>query len=147
MKRFARIAAIAGKGVLVALLALLLAYDGYILIARACGVRAPTVFGFATAAVAIVLLVYLLGFKKHDPARLWVNQMWAHPRLAALVYPEGEGDAWLEKEKKRLERDFTRTEAYALPRDIAPEDRRELIDALRARPDLSQVLVMGEKTK
>ena len=52
MKRFARIAAIAGKGVLVALLALLLAYDGYILIARACGVRAPTVFGFATAAVA-----------------------------------------------------------------------------------------------
>lgn len=52
MKRFARIAAIAGKGVLIALLALLLAYDGYILIARACGVRAPTVFGFSTAAVA-----------------------------------------------------------------------------------------------
>ena len=108
-------------------------------------IRVSQVFGFATAAVAIVLLVYLLGFKKHDPARLWVNQMWAHPRLAALVYPEGEGGPWLEKEKKRLERDFTRTEEYALPQAASPEDRQELIDALRARPDLSQVLVKGGK--
>ena len=52
MKRFARVAALAGKGVLAVLLALLLIYDGYILIAKASGVRAPTVFGFATAAVA-----------------------------------------------------------------------------------------------
>ena len=52
MRRFARIAANIGKGVLAALLALLLIYDGYILIAKASGVRAPTVFGFATAAVA-----------------------------------------------------------------------------------------------
>ena len=91
------------------------------------------------------MLIVLLGFKKHDPAKLWVNQMKAHPRLAALVYPEGEGGAWLEKQKKRLERDFARTEEYALPASATAEERRELVAALKAREDLSEVLVKEEK--
>ena len=110
-------------------------------------IRVSQVFGFATAAVAIVLLIYLLAFKKHDPARLWVNQMKARPRLVALVYPEGEGGPWLEKQKKRLERDFARTEEYALPKDADPGERAEFIAALRGREDLAEVLVKEEKTK
>ena len=110
-------------------------------------IRVSQVFGFATAAVAIVLLIYLLAFKKHDPARLWVNQMKARPRLVALVYPEGEGSVWLEKQKKRLERDFARTEEYALPKDADPGERAEFIAALRGREDLAEVLVKEEKTK
>ncbi len=107
-------------------------------------IRVSQVFGFATAAVAIVALVILLS-RKHDPARLWVNQMKAHPRLVALVYPEGEGGAWLEQQKKRLERDFARTEEYAIPRDGTPEAVSELIAALKARKDLAEVLVKQKK--
>lgn len=107
-------------------------------------IRVSQVFGFATAAVAIAALVILLS-RKHDPARLWVNQMKAHPRLVALVYPEGEGGAWLEQQKKRLERDFARTEEYAIPRDGTPEAVSELIAALKARKDLAEVLVKQKK--
>ena len=38
-------------------------------------IRVSQLFGFVTAAVAIVLLVVNLGFRNHDPAKLWVNQM------------------------------------------------------------------------
>lgn len=147
MKRFARIAAIAGKGVLVALLALLLAYDGYILIARACGVRAPTVFGFATAAVAIVLLVVNLGFRKHDPADLWVNQMKGSGRRVALVYPEGDPAAqkWLKAQSRRLKQEFARVETYALPAGAPAEERDGLLADLRERENLDEVLQPKEK--
>ena len=110
-------------------------------------IRVSQVFGFATAAISIVLLIVLLGFRKHDPANLWVNQMKAHPRLVALVYPEGKGEAWMDKQKKRLERDFARIEAYALPADAPAEDKAELIAALKERSDLKEVLVMEEKKK
>ena len=110
-------------------------------------IRVSQVLGFATAAISIVLLIVLLGFRKHDPANLWVNQMKAHPRLVALVYPEGKGEAWMDKQKKRLERDFARIEAYALPADAPAEDKAELIAALKERSDLKEVLVMEEKKK
>ena len=110
-------------------------------------IRVSQVFGFATAAISIVLLIVLLGFRKHDPANLWVNQMKAHPRLMALVYPEGKGEAWMDKQKKRLEQDFARIEAYALPADAPAEDKAELIAALKERSDLKEVLVMEEKKK
>nr|WP_317323291.1 prolipoprotein diacylglyceryl transferase [uncultured Flavonifractor sp.] len=110
-------------------------------------IRVSQVFGFVTAAVAIVLLVYQLAFRKHDPSQLWVNQMEANRRLVALVYPEGGGGAWLDKQKKRLERDFARAEEYALPAGLPQEERAELIAALKERPDLKEVLVMGEKQK
>ena len=107
-------------------------------------IRVSQVFGFATAAVAIILLVILLT-RKHDPAKLWVNQMKAHPRLVALVYPEGDGGKWLEQQKKRLERDFARTEEYALPKDGDPADEAELLDMLKQRKDLTEVLVKKQK--
>ena len=110
-------------------------------------IRVSQVFGFATAAISIVLLIVLLGFRKHDPANLWVNQMKSHPRLVALVYPEGKGEAWMDKQKKRLEGDFARIEAYALPADAPAEDKAELIAALKERSDLKEVLVMEEKKK
>ena len=110
-------------------------------------IRVSQVFGFATAAVAIVALVYLLAFRKHDPAKLWVNQMKAHPRLVALVYPEGQGGKWLAKQKKRLEQDFAKVEEYALPASAPAEDKAEMIAALKARTDLKEVLVMEEKKK
>lgn len=110
-------------------------------------IRVSQVFGFTTAAISIVLLIVLLGFRKHDPANLWVNQMKAHPRLVALVYPEGKGEAWLAKQKKRLEQDFARIESYALPADVPAEDKAELIAALKERSDLKEVLVMDEKKK
>ena len=110
-------------------------------------IRVSQVFGFATAAISIVLLIVLLGFRKHDPADLWVNQMKARPRLVALVYPEGKGEAWLAKQKKRLEQDFARIESYALPADVPAEDKAELIAALKERSDLKEVLVMNEKKK
>ena len=110
-------------------------------------IRVSQVFGFATAVISIVLLIVLLGFRKHDPANLWVNQMKAHPRLVALVYPEGKGEAWMNKQKKRLERDFASIEAYALPADAPAEDKAELIAALKERSDLKEVLVMEEKKK
>lgn len=109
-------------------------------------IRVSQALGFATAAVAIVLLVILLT-QKHDPAKLWVNQMKAHPRLVALVYQEGEGGKWLDQQKKRLERDFARTEEYALPKGGDPVDASELIDSLKARKDLAEVLVKQEKKK
>lgn len=107
-------------------------------------IRVSQVFGFATAAVAIILLVILLT-RKHDPAKLWVNQMKAHPRLVALVYPEGDGGKWLEQQKKRLERDFARTEEYALPKGGDPADEAELLDMLKQRKDLAEVLVKKQK--
>lgn len=42
-------------------------------------IRVSQLFGFVTAAVAIVLLVVNLGFRNHDPAKLWVNQMKRRP--------------------------------------------------------------------
>ena len=107
-------------------------------------IRVSQVFGFATAAVAIILLVILLT-RPHDPAKLWVNQMKAHPRLVALVYPEGDGGKWLEQQKKRLERDFARTEEYALPKGGDPADEAELLDMLKQRKDLAEVLVKKQK--
>ena len=107
-------------------------------------IRVSQVFGFATAAVAIILLVILLT-RKYDPAKLWVNQMKAHPRLVALVYPEGDGGKWLEQQKKRLERDFARTEEYALPKGGDPADEAELLDMLKQRKDLAEVLVKKQK--
>lgn len=107
-------------------------------------IRVSQVFGFATAAVAIILLVILLT-RKHDLAKLWVNQMKAHPRLVALVYPEGDGGKWLEQQKKRLERDFAHTEEYALPKGGDPADEAELLDMLKQRKDLAEVLVKKQK--
>lgn len=107
-------------------------------------IRVSQVFGFATAAVAIILLVILLT-RKHDLAKLWVNQMKAHPRLVALVYPEGDGGKWLEQQKKRLERDFARTEEYALPKGGDPADEAELLDMLKQRKNLAEVLVKKQK--
>ena len=109
-------------------------------------IRVSQVLGFVTAAVAIVLLAVLLT-RKHEPAKLWVNQMKAHPRLVALVYQEGEGGKWLDQQKKRLERDFARTEEYALPKGGDPAEASELIDSLKARKDLAEVLVKQEKKK
>ena len=109
-------------------------------------IRVSQVFGFATAAVAIVALIVLLA-RKHDPARLWVNQMQAHLRPVALVYPEGQGDRWAEGQKNRLERDFARVEAYALPQGADPGETEELLAALKERPDLKDVLVYPKKQK
>ena len=109
-------------------------------------IRVSQFFGFATAAVAIAALAVVLT-RRHDPAKLWVNWMKAHPRLVALVYREGTDGAWLDRQKKRLERDFARTEAYALPRDCDPAEAVELIASLRARKDLAEVLVKEEKRK
>ena len=110
-------------------------------------IRVSQVFGFATALIAIVLLVYLLVFRKHDLSKLWIHQMKAHPRRVAVVYPEGQGGAWLAKQKKRLERDFAYTEEYALPAEADPSEKSDLIAALKARSDLKEVLVMDEKKK
>ena len=109
-------------------------------------IRVSQAFGFATAAAAIVLLIFALS-RKHDPAQLWVNQMKAHPRLVALVYPEGQGGTWLDKQKKRLERDFARTEEYALPLKGNPKEVGELIAMLKGRNDLSEVIIKGAKKK
>ena len=110
-------------------------------------IRVSQVFGFVTALIAICLLIYLLAFRKHDPERLWVNQMRRNRRTVALVYPEGQGGVWLEKQKKRLARDFARTEEYALPQGADPEEKAEMIDMLKSRSDLKEVLVLEEKKK
>ena len=98
-------------------------------------------FGFATAAIAIVLLVINLGFRKHDPAKLWVNQMKRRARRVALVYPAGvpAAEKWLKAQKKSLEQEFAKTEEYALPKGTPAEETAELVASLKAREDLSEV--------
>ena len=103
-------------------------------------VRVSQVFGFATAAVAIVLLAVNLLRRPHDPEALWVNQVRKNARRVALVYPEGpDARKWLERQKKRLEREGAYVETYALPAGAA-EETGELLAALEAREDLDQIL-------
>ena len=104
-------------------------------------IRVSQLFGFVTAAVAIVLLVVNLGFRRHDPAELWVNQMKRSCRRVALVYPEGEASAqkWLTEQRKSLEQEFAKVETYALPAGASREDWDELLAALREREDLDEV--------
>ena len=103
-------------------------------------VRVSQVFGFATAAVAIVLLAVNLLRRPHDPEALWVNQVRKNARRVALVYPEGpDARKWLERQKKRLEREGAYVETYALPAGAA-EETGELLAAPEAREDLDQIL-------
>ena len=103
-------------------------------------VRVSQVFGFATTAVAIVLLAVNLLRRPHDPEALWVNQVRKNARRVALVYPEGpDARKWLERQKKRLEREGAYVETYALPAGAA-EETGELLAALEAREDLDQIL-------
>ena len=110
-------------------------------------IRVSQVFGFATAAVAIVLLVVNLGFRKHDPADLWVNQMKGSGRRVALVYPEGDPAAqkWLKAQSRRLKQEFARVETYALPAGAPAEERDGLLADLRERENLDEVLQPKEK--
>ena len=51
-------------------------------------IRVSQLFGFATAAIAIVLLVINLGFRNHDPAKLWTRR-WrrcCRPRTAPTTH-------------------------------------------------------------
>ena len=98
-------------------------------------------FGFATAAIAIVLLVINLGFRNHDPAKLWVNQMKRRPagwrwciRLECLRRRSGS-----RPRRKSLEQEFAKTEEYALPKGTPAEETAELVASLKAREDLSEV--------
>ena len=104
-------------------------------------IRVSQLFGFVTAAVAIVLLVVNLGFRNHDPAKLWVNQMKRRARRVALVYPAGvpAAEKWLKAQKKSLEQEFAKTEEYALPKGTPAEETAELVASLKAREDLSEV--------
>lgn len=104
-------------------------------------IRVSQLFGFATAAIAIVLLVINLGFRNHDPAKLWVNQMKRRARRVALVYPAGvpAAEKWLKAQKKSLEQEFAKTEEYALPKGTPAEETAELVASLKAREDLSEV--------
>ena len=90
---------------------------------------------------AIVLLVINLGFRNHDPAKLWVNQMKRRARRVALVYPAGvpAAEKWLKAQKKSLEQEFAKTEEYALPKGTPAEETAELVASLKAREDLSEV--------
>ena len=83
-------------------------------------IRVSQLFGFVTAAVAIVLLV--------------VNRV-------ALVYPAGvpAAEKWLKAQKKSLEQEFAKTEEYALPKGTPAEEAAELVASLKAREDLSEV--------
>lgn len=104
-------------------------------------IRVSQVFGFATAAVAIVLLVINLVFLKHDPAKLWVNQVKKKARRVALVYREGSPDVqkWYRTQKKNLEQEFAKVEEYALPANATDADMAELCEALKSRDDLSEI--------
>ncbi|MEQ2455075.1 prolipoprotein diacylglyceryl transferase [Flavonifractor hominis] len=104
-------------------------------------IRVSQVFGFATAAVAIVLLVINLVFLKHDPAKLWVNQVKKEARRVALVYREGSPDVqkWYRTQKKNLEQEFAKVEEYALPANATDADMAELYEALKSRDDLSEI--------
>ena len=104
-------------------------------------IRVSQLFGFATAAIAIVLLVINLGFRRHDPAELWVNQVKRNARRVALVYPAGvpAAEKWLKAQKKSLEQEFAKTEEYALPKGTPAEETAELVASLKAREDLSEV--------
>ena len=102
---------------------------------RADGLR------LVSPAIAIVLLVINLGFRNHDPAKLWVNQMKRRARRVALVYPAGvpAAEKWLKAQKKSLEQEFAKTEEYALPKGTPAEETAELVASLKAREDLSEV--------
>ena len=104
-------------------------------------IRVSQVFGFATAAVAIVLLVVNLAFRKHDPAKLWVNQVKKKARRVALVYREGDPavQKWYRAQKKSLDQEFAKVEEYALPADATGADMAELCEALESRDDLSEI--------
>ncbi|WP_186564422.1 prolipoprotein diacylglyceryl transferase [Lawsonibacter celer] len=107
-------------------------------------IRVSQVFGFVTAAVAIVLLIWNLGVRKHDPAQLWVNRQKdaGKPRRVALVYLEGDAaaSAWAEQQKKRFA-EGSYLEEYALPADTPGGELTELAASLRDRADLDEVLL------
>ena len=110
-------------------------------------IRVSQVFGFVTAAIAIVLLIINLGFRKHDPDDLWVNRVKKSARRVALVYVEGDpaGAKWLKEQSRRLTQEFAKLETYALPAGTSAEERDELLTALKEREDLSDVLVYQQK--
>ena len=110
-------------------------------------IRVSQVFGFVTAAIAIVLLIINLGFRKHDPDDLWVNRVKKSARRVALVYVEGDpaGAKWLKEQSRRLTQEFAKMETYALPAGTSAEERDELLTALKEREDLSDVLVYQQK--
>ncbi len=107
-------------------------------------IRVSQMFGIATAAVSILLLVVCLCFRKHDPAELWVNQRKRRAPRVALVYQEHDpaGQKWLDQQKKVLEQDGAYLEEYALP---AGAPAGELLETLRAREDLNQVLTQPKR--
>ena len=110
-------------------------------------IRVSQVFGFVTAAIAIVLLIINLGFRKHDPDDLWVNRVKKSARRVALVYVEGDpaGAKWLKEQSRRLTQELAKLETYALPAGTSAEERDELLTALKEREDLSDVLVYQQK--
>lgn len=61
------------------------------------GLRVSQVFGFATAAVALIFLLYFSLAKKHTPEQLWVN------RRAAMVAAEAEVEVETETEAESTE--------------------------------------------
>ena len=76
-----------------------------------------------------MLLVVNLGFRNHDPAKLWVNQMKRRACRVALVYPAGvpAAEKWLKAQKNSLEQEFAKTEEYALPKATPAEETAELV--------------------
>ena len=106
-------------------------------------IRVSQMVGILTAAVAIVLLIVELGFRRHGLDALYVNQLQlkGERRRTALVYLEGSASqAWVRRQKKTLESAGRCLEEYALPPETSQEEIGELIAALRGREDLDQVL-------
>ena len=112
-------------------------------------IRVSQVFGFATAAIAIVLLAVGLVRTRNRPAALWVDEVRKKAGRAALIYCADSPAQvkWAAGQKKRLEQAWCYIEEYALPAGVSGEETEELVETLRAREDLTQVLLPEEKNK
>lgn len=115
-------------------------------------IRVSQVFGFATAALAIVFLSYHLLMKKHRSEELWVNRTAPEPvaakaRRIALIYLEGDLKArnWLDGHRAAVEQAGGYIEEYALPGETSAAAVDELAADLRARADLDEVLIHGRE--
>lgn len=113
-------------------------------------IRVSQLFGGVTAAIAIVLLVVELFFRKHGLDALYVNQirMREKPQRTALVYLEGDEACreWVRRMKEEHSAAGDYTEEYALAPGTPQEEVGELIASLRSREDLSQVLTHLEES-
>lgn len=134
-------------------------------------IRVSQVFGFATALIALIFLVYNLR-KPYDPDNLWVNRVIPEDKpleekstedvaeevvepveepaetepeeisRIALIFPEGNEEArtWADTHKTA-----TYTEEYPLPEGLPQEEVDAMIESIKAREDLTEVLVWANK--